>query len=216
MKIAVKTLKFLCAAAFAFAPSFSTAFANSGGGKLKVHALTTAEMQREYGAGGGGGGSTPTPAPGGGGGTTCGNIMSNQSGCSLGTYGSPTSVEYFNDTGSSFVTYFDAITSTSSTLTFPANCSIQITNTSISVGQSYVEGTATFGQTCDLTVTYNASAPIGYRVQIFAKHMVQTKTVYQTVAWYRNGYIVSYYGSSVSSTMTRKYDAYYQGSSFKI
>lgn len=54
-----KVLKLLVAAAVAFAPSLSSAFASSGAGRVNAQMLSLEEMQNEFGANGGGGGETP-------------------------------------------------------------------------------------------------------------------------------------------------------------
>jgi hypothetical protein len=99
MKIAVKTIKFLCAAAIAFAPSASVAFASNSSSKIKVHALTMAEMQSEYGAGGGGGGGNPTPDPGNGGGSSCQYDLDRDTWCDYADLNDPTTTARTTSSG---------------------------------------------------------------------------------------------------------------------
>jgi hypothetical protein len=187
----------------------------SSGKHQAVVAIGADELKSEYGAGGGGGGTTPTPDPGSGGGNSCLNT-NNNAGCSLVAYGSPDTQEWSYETGSDWVTNFDAQQNTSTTFTFNINCSIEIVNVSGTVSPGSVELGVTAGQTCAATQDFTARASLGYRVEIYRRHNVFKRRVTQAVAWYRNGSYTGYYGTSTIKELIRKYDSFYQTPQVKL
>ncbi len=216
MKIAVKTLKFLCAAAIAFAPSASVAFASSGSSKLKVHALTMAEMQSEYGAGGGGGGTSPVVDAGGGGnggspnggpisGATCDSWAS--VGCTLEMYSSSIS-DLSTSKTASYVLAGDlvnesALVTQNVSKTF-GGCRVTLIN---AVGISVPWGVSIGVEVnCGDKPVSATLAPLK-RANVFYDEYTSTYTEYLMYNWRRNGVVSGYAGMRTNSY--RKVDKSY-------